>query len=561
MKVLKITGIYFSIASPEQVLDWASRVILNTLYIGEIRSPSTIEYKTGYPLEGGLFCIKIFGPLLNWKCICNKHKLVTVKPTLCLICGAEINSIEIRKFRLGCIKLKTPLFHPWYFKYENSIFRLLLDISKEEFFNLIYYKYYDFSNVKHFKNFYKKVEATLTNLKVELLSLKQLGFFNLYVKYYFKNINIIQLLNIEREKLIKKSLMLFNKELIIKKIYILNQFYNNNIKLSWIMLDNIPVAPTKMRSIVKTSDNNFIISKINEVYRSLVLHNNKIKTFKNLKEKIPLEFELIEKLQMQKNLEFLFETELDKNLNISITNILLGKYGRFRFDLLGKRLDYTGRSVIVSGPDLNFAKIGIPLILACSLYRSILKSYLEKNKTLKFIIKDISLNYTILIIRRLFIRLFKYNILFINRAPTLHRMNIQAFQPYLTEGFSIKVYPLACKGFNADFDGDQMSILLSLTKASRLEGKYIISSDKNIKSPASGDLLYKVNQMMVLGILDVIIISVKYKFHDIMFFNNIEELINLYTQKLIELQSLIWFKFYSAYFLCTTIGRIFINNI
>lgn len=539
--MIQLTGTYITITSPQKLLMWASRKIFNKIFIGVVLTNKTINYKTGLPILGGLFCEKIFGPIKNWKCFCQK---TYSKKTIWSFCGEEINSSIIRKYRMGCVYLNTPFYHPWYIKTQTSILPIILNYSKNTFLHIVYYN--NCFKLKKFQN---------------LLELKKIFFSNIYYKFYLEHFNILEEIIYIKEKLL---LNLNSKNFFYKKIIILNLFYTMKLNLSWLMLEILPILPPKIRPILKINSTSFVTSILNESYKNIITHNNKLIHFFKLKT-IPL-MEINEKIMLQKSLDILF---IPQKINppLSLPYTLLGKSGRFRQNLLGKRIDFSGRSVISVGPDLIFNKIGIPILLAYNLFKPLIKTILNKNIFLKNILKFCNIDYTILIIKKLLIKLLKYNVLLINRAPTLHRMNIQAFQPYLIEDFSVKLYPLAWSGFNADFDGDQISIFLTLTKSSRLESKNILLSDKNLFSPMSGKLIYKLNQTMILGLS--IINLLKPCLVDSHYFSNIFYGLDFYYQKLINIQQGYWIRFfcidkkfkYNTYFIFITPGRLLINLI
>nr|AZL34675.1 RNA polymerase C subunit C1 [Hepatozoon canis] len=542
--MINLLNLNISVVSPKTICTWASRSILGMYYIGEVYYPETINHSSGNPITYGLFCTKIFGPILSWKCTCLKiYKLYR---HICILCGNEINSNTVRRFRMGVLFFKIPVFHTWYFKDTFSLLPIILNCSNEILNNLIYYK--------HCKNLLNYNKCNFPYIDVfKKLSFIQLIYISIFLQKYLNSLNIINNIIVTKEKLLDKNSINLTK--LYKKLLILNTFFFNKLSLSWVLLDNFPIIPPDLRPIIKINKNKFIVSYINSIYKNIIIFNNKIK-FLNTLSKIPIIFEINEKINLQKSVDNIMYKHVEsKNINF-ILRSLSGKIGIFRQNLLGKRVDYSGRSVITSGSDINFSKVGIPLSVACNLFSPIVYNIIKKYRTIKFILNNINYIYTSILYRRLITRIFKTNIIIINRAPTLHRLNIQGFKPYLIEGRAIKLYPLVCSSFNADFDGDQMSVILTMSKPSRLEAKYILSSDKNFISPATGVNLFKLNQIFLLGLFMINTLSYKTNKKSILYFNSIDELLYYTSSGIIEPQNYVWLKLKYI----SVIKNIFYNN-
>lgn len=554
--MINLNNFHISIISPKDILKLASKYILNILHVGEVYVPETVNYKTGYPVQGGLFCEKIFGPIFNWKCKC--HTVRQKYKHICTLCGTEVNNSYIRRFRMGVIYLHTPIYHPWYINSKTSILPVLLETTYENFKNLIYYKYCKIFTINNQTLIFNN---SITNLK-------QLIYINYFIQKYLHNLNLLeQICN-------TKELILINKQnfnnLLYKKIFFLNLFFINKLNLSWLLLNNFPILPPDLRPIIKLNQYSFIVSTLNNLYKNILIYNNRLKIFSILKTKSPLNFIINTKLNLQTSIDLFFnKTVYNKKINNLLIKSLSGKYGKFRQNLLGKRVDYSGRSVITSGSDILFSKVGIPISIACNLFTPLLIYVLRKYKTIKYILFNTDYIHMSIFYRKLLTRIFKKTSILLNRAPTLHRINIQGFKPYLIEGNSIKLYPLVCSSFNADFDGDQMSVLLTLTKPSRLESKYIISSDKNFLSISTGLNLFKLNQIFLLGLYFISTLYYKISKGYCIYFNTLEDLIDYYLMKFIELHTLVWVKiifinikynFKHNYFNFSSTGRLILSK-
>ncbi|KAF8819411.1 putative Rna polymerase C1 [Cardiosporidium cionae] len=492
--------------SKDQICEWATRYIDNIKIKGEVTEPLTINFKKGIYEKNGLFCEKIFGPVVSWKCKCGLYKgrilYFSNQNKFCEQCGSELNNNIIRRYRMGYITLITPIVHIWYLKGPEYI-----KLIKNKSFNDIIIP----KNDKY--EWHYSQEMISTNL--------------LHTK--LKNLNLLTELQKTRDHLILTN-KLHKRSQLSKKIRILNCFFISNIKPEWIFLEVLPIIPPQLRPFTKLTNNLFISSPINNLYRLILIRNNRLKRWLQLRHFIPLNFELIEKKMLQQSVDNLFSNKLTQKTNYNdnrpifslSTALSQGKYGRFRQNLLGKRIDFSGRSVIISGADLPIGKIGLPYELAFNLFNPLLQNIFQKNNKLRNLFKSIALlQYRPKIIKSILKQVLTTKVILMNRAPTLHKMNIQAFKPYLIEQDALKLFPLSCSSFNADFDGDQMGIFLPLSKISQYEAKYKLLSDKNYFSFEKNKNLFKASQNMIL---------------------DYDDLLQAYFNNLIELNSFIWVK-------------------
>lgn len=567
------TGFKISLASPENILNWCKRKINTNIITGEISEPLTLDFKTGTPIPNGLFCERIFGPINSWQCKCGLYKNFfqlnlnnKLNKFFCENCGIELNDNRIRRYRMGYIKLNTPIIHFWYLK---TLLPLLLNLSLNEIESLLYYK-----NLFSYKKYNSIYIKSYTKLIFDIKNKKEFDFINLlfpneicYNK--LKNLNLLSELKFCRELLAREKNKQLRKKL-SKKANLLHLFFTGNIKPEWIFLTILPIIPAGLRPFYKLNSGTFINSPINEIYRTIIIRNNRLKRWKIFRHIIPINFEILEKLKLQESIDNLYNNNIiNKDLpeqNISLGKNLQSKYGKFRQNILGKRVDYSGRSVIVSGTDLPLGRLGIPSGVALELFKPIILTILKNNPKILTLLKALFITqYNPHLIKALLHKIFENEILFVNRAPTLHRMNIQAFKPYLIEGEAFKLYPLACSSFNADFDGDQIGIFLPILFNSKKEAKALIAFDKNIFSPSTIKNMFKPTQNIILGLYSLLNIN---KVSNLIF-SNIDEVIYTYTHKLITPNTTIWIKIKSfeipkqiieQKYILTTVGKVLLDK-
>lgn len=558
LKFLNSTlGFKISLASPVVIIKWSWRKINNIIFSGLVSEPYTINFKTGAPKNNGLFCERIFGPLISWQCKCgffNFNEPIEYS-CLCPLCLSENTTSQVRRYRMGYVYFYTPIAHIWYL-YELVPYLLNLPLKILEY--LIYYKYIT-------ENEEQINVVTLSSKKITNVSLI---FASNYIQQQLQQLNLLNESLNYRLKL-NTNITFLKKKQYIKTINILNMCLLNNIHPQWIMLDVLPIIPAGLRPLLKIENTLFMSSPLNNVYRNILVKNNRLKKWQILRRKFPIAFEIIEKRNLQKAVNLVLQNNLKKEKNITISSNLQGKYNHFRQYILGKRVDFSGRSVIVSGPELTFNKIGLSTTLGIELFKPILLNILKNNPYISTILRaSYFIEYGPLLLKRLLKFILNKEVLMLNRAPTLHRMNIQTFKPYLIENEILKLFPLACSGFNADFDGDQMGLFLILSRAAKKEAKSNIIFDKNLFSPSSSKNIFKYSQASVLGLNTLL--SLKGYHSKNLIFNRIEDALTAYTHSLLKLDTVFllgltlksYFNqhIYKKYFL-TSVGRLLLQKL
>ncbi|MFO0996839.1 MAG: DNA-directed RNA polymerase subunit beta' [Alphaproteobacteria bacterium] len=492
--------IRISIASPERIRSWS---------FGEIKKPETINYRTFKPERDGLFCARIFGPIKDYECLCGKYKRMKYRGIICEKCGVEVTLSKVRRERMGHIELASPVAHIWFLKSLPSRIGLLVDMTLR-----------DLERVLYFEN-YVVVEPGLTPLKLnQLLSEEQYQkSIDDYGEESFKAAigaeaikAILSAINLEKEReYIRAELKDTNSEAkrkkLVKKLKLVEAFLDSKSKPEWMVLDVIPVIPPELRPLVPLDGGRFATSDLNDLYRRVINRNNRLKRLIELK--APEIIVRNEKRMLQEAVDALFDngrrgrviTGANKRPLKSLADMLKGKQGRFRQNLLGKRVDYSGRSVIVVGPELRLHQCGLPKKMALELFKPFIYSKLElygMASTIKaakrMVEKERPEVWDILE------EVIREHPVLLNRAPTLHRLGIQAFEPVLIEGKAIQLHPLVCTAFNADFDGDQMAVHVPLSLEAQLEARVLMMSTNNILSPANGKPIIVPTQDIVLGL-------------------------------------------------------------
>ena len=486
------------LASPETIKSWS---------YGEVKKPETINYRTLRPEKDGLFCERIFGTTKEWECYCGKFKSIRYKGVICDRCGVEVTHFKVRRERTGHIELAAPVSHIWYYRSVPSRMGLLLDLQVAALRSVLYYEKYIV------------IDAGDTDLKpMQLLSEEEYqAALDHYgsaftadmgaeaIKTLLENLDLDALAAELRAKMIEKGAK--SDKRLLKRIEIVENFRSSGNKVSWMILDVIPVIPPELRPMVQLDGGRFATSDLNDLYRRVINRNNRLKRLQQLS--APDIIIRNEKRMLQEAVDALFDNTKRKravkgasNRPLkSISDLLKGKQGRFRLNLLGKRVDYSGRSVIVVGPELKLWQCGLPTKMALELFKPFLmKKLVDKDvvfniKKAKMLVESEAPEvYAILD------EVVKEHPVMLNRAPTLHRLGIQAFEPVLVEGKALKLHPLACKAFNADFDGDQMAIHVPLTQAAQMECWTLLLSARNLLDPANGNTIVAPSQDMVLGI-------------------------------------------------------------
>ena len=492
--------IKISLASPERILSWS---------FGEIKKPETINYRTFKPERDGLFCARIFGPIKDYECLCGKYKRMKYKGVVCEKCGVEVTVTKVRRERMGHIELAAPVAHIWFLKSLPSRIGLLLDMQLKQLERILYFESY------------VVIEPGLTPLeKYQLLTEDELcDYQDEYgedafsasigaeaVKHILMSLDLVQ----EKEDLLKE-LSETKSELkpkkIIKRLKVVESFIDSGNKPEWMILDVVPVIPPELRPLVPLDGGRFATSDLNDLYRRVINRNNRLKRLIELR--APDIIVRNEKRMLQEAVDALFDngrrgrviTGANKRPLKSLSDMLKGKQGRFRQNLLGKRVDYSGRSVIVTGPELKLHQCGLPKKMALELFKPFIYARLDAKglsmtlkQAKKWVEKERKEVWDILD------EVIREHPVMLNRAPTLHRLGIQAFEPVLIEGKAIQLHPLVCSAFNADFDGDQMAVHVPLSLEAQLEARVLMMSTNNILSPANGKPIIVPSQDMVLGL-------------------------------------------------------------
>jgi DNA-directed RNA polymerase subunit beta' len=507
MKILGQTGqamtfdqIRIQIASPEQIRSWS---------FGEIKKPETINYRTFKPERDGLFCARIFGPIKDYECLCGKYKRMKFRGIICEKCGVEVTLAKVRRERMGHIELASPVAHIWFLKSLPSRIGLMVDLTLKELEKILYFESY------------VVLEPGTTDLKLlQLLTEDQLlakqdefgedqfevGIGAEAIKKVLSRID----LDAEKVKLraeLKETTSEAKRKKLVKRLKLIEAFGESGSRPEWMILDVVPVIPPELRPLVPLDGGRFATSDLNDLYRRVINRNNRLKRLIELR--APDIIVRNEKRMLQESVDALFDngrrgraiTGANKRPLKSLSDMLKGKQGRFRQNLLGKRVDYSGRSVIVVGPELKLHQCGLPKKMALELFKPFIYSKLEKyghattiKAAKRMVEKERPEVWDILE------EVIREHPVMLNRAPTLHRLGIQAFEPVLIEGKAIQLHPLVCTAFNADFDGDQMAVHVPLSLEAQLEARVLMMSTNNILSPANGKPIIVPSQDIVLGL-------------------------------------------------------------
>ncbi|ESW59420.1 MAG: DNA-directed RNA polymerase subunit beta', partial [Rhodobacter sp. CACIA14H1] len=492
--------IKISLASPERILSWS---------YGEIKKPETINYRTFKPERDGLFCARIFGPIKDYECLCGKYKRMKYRGVVCEKCGVEVTLQKVRRERMGHIELAAPVAHIWFLKSLPSRIGLMLDMTLR-----------DLERILYFEN-YVVIEPGLTDLTYGQLMTEEeyLDAQDQYgadaftanigaeaIREMLAAIDLEQTAETLREEL-KEATGELKPKKIIKRLKIVESFLGSGNRPEWMVLTVLPVIPPELRPLVPLDGGRFATSDLNDLYRRVINRNNRLKRLIELR--APDIIVRNEKRMLQEAVDALFDngrrgrviTGTNKRPLKSLSDMLKGKQGRFRQNLLGKRVDFSGRSVIVTGPELKLHQCGLPKKMALELFKPFIYSRLEAKglsstvkQAKKLVEKERPEVWDILD------EVIREHPVLLNRAPTLHRLGIQAFEPILIEGKAIQLHPLVCSAFNADFDGDQMAVHVPLSLEAQLEARVLMMSTNNVLSPANGAPIIVPSQDMVLGL-------------------------------------------------------------
>ncbi len=492
--------IKIQMASPEQIRSWS---------YGEIKKPETINYRTFKPERDGLFCARIFGPIKDYECLCGKYKRMKFRGIICEKCGVEVTLAKVRRERMGHIELASPVAHIWFLKSLPSRIGLMVDLTLKELEKILYFESY------------VVLEPGLTDLKLHQLltedglAAKQdefgddafrAGIGAEAIKHILEGLDTDE----EKTRLraeLKETNSEAKRKKLVKRLKLFDAFAESGAKPQWMILDVVPVIPPELRPLVPLDGGRFATSDLNDLYRRVINRNNRLKRLIELR--APDIIVRNEKRMLQESVDALFDngrrgraiTGANKRPLKSLSDMLKGKQGRFRQNLLGKRVDYSGRSVIVVGPELKLHQCGLPKKMALELFKPFIYSKLEKyghattiKAAKRMVEKERPEVWDILE------EVIREHPVMLNRAPTLHRLGIQAFEPVLIEGKAIQLHPLVCTAFNADFDGDQMAVHVPLSLEAQLEARVLMMSTNNILSPANGKPIIVPSQDIVLGL-------------------------------------------------------------
>ena len=486
------------LASPEKIRSWS---------YGEVKKPETINYRTFKPERDGLFCAKIFGPVKDWECNCGKYKRMKHKGVVCEKCGVEVILSKVRRERMGHIELASPVAHIWFFKGLPSRMGHLLDITLKNLERIIYFENYVVIDPGDSDCKAGEIldEEQMREVELEFPDTFKAMIGAEAIDELLKSIDLdAESIRLKEENLTTKSIM--NKRKIAKRLKIIEAFRKSGNRPDWMILKVIPVIPPELRPLVPLDGGRFATSDLNDLYRRVINRNNRLKRLQELK--APQIIVRNEKRMLQEAVAALFDNGrrgrtlrgTNKRPLKSLSDMLKGKQGRFRQNLLGKRVDYSGRSVIVVGPHLQFHQCGLPKKMALELFKPFIFNKLEEKgyattiKTAKKMVEQERAE-----VWEVLEEVVKGHPIFLNRAPTLHRLGFQAFEPILIEGKAIQVHPLVCTAFNADFDGDQMAVHVPLSMEARVEAKLLMLSSNNVLSPSNARPIAVPSQDMVLG--------------------------------------------------------------
>ena len=490
--------IKIGLASPEKIREWSR---------GEVTKPETINYRTLKPEKDGLFCEKIFGPSKDWECHCGKYKKIRYKGVICDRCGVEVTKASVRRERMGSVELATPVSHIWYFKGIPSRMGLILDISPRVLEKVLYFASYIVLDPMETTLDYKQVlsEKEFREAYEEFGGKFRVGMGAEAIKELLMDIDVEKEAEQLKSELFEATGQ--KKAKIVKRLEVFEAFRNSGNKPEWMILDVIPVIPPDLRPMVQLDGGRFATSDLNDLYRRIINRNNRLKRLLELG--APEIIVRNEKRMLQEAVDALIDngrrgrpvTGPGNRALKSLSDMLKGKQGRFRQNLLGKRVDYSGRSVIVVGPELKIYQCGLPKEMAIELFKPFVMKELVANgtahniKSAKKMVERLQTE-----VWDVLEDVIKEHPVMLNRAPTLHRLGIQAFEPILVEGKAIKLHPLVCTAFNADFDGDQMAVHLPLSVEAQAECRFLLLSPNNLLKPSDGAPVAVPSQDMVLGI-------------------------------------------------------------
>ena len=546
-----------NLASPQRIKKWGERALPNGQIVGEVTKPETINYRTLKPEMDGLFCERIFGPVKDWECHCGKYKRVRYKGIVCERCGVEVVESKVRRHRMGYVQLAAPVTHVWYLKSLPSYIAILLDIPLKDVEQIVYFNSYvvtrpgNCSSLKYkqllSEDEWIDIEDQLYQEESDIYGV-EVGIGAEAIQKLLKDIDLeVEAESLREEVLLSKGA---KKDKAIKRLRIIDNFIATRSDPSWMILTILPVIPPDLRPMVQLDGGRFATSDLNDLYRRVLNRNNRLIRLQEI-----LAPEIIirnEKRMLQESVDALIDNGKRGKVVVgannrplkSLSDIIEGKQGRFRQNLLGKRVDYSGRSVIVVGPQLQLNQCGLPREMALELFQPFVihrlihqglvnnikaaKKLIQKNEvTIWNVLEDVIQGHPVLL----------------NRAPTLHRLGIQAFEPILVEGRAIKLHPLVCPAFNADFDGDQMAVHIPLSLEAQAEARLLMLAPYNFLSPATGEPIIMPSQDMVLGCYYLTAENPTQQNKQAYYFSSLEDALLAYDSNKIPLHSYVWVRF------------------
>jgi len=546
-----------NLASPQRIKKWGERALPNGQIVGEVTKPETINYRTLKPEMDGLFCERIFGPVKDWECHCGKYKRVRYKGIVCERCGVEVVESKVRRHRMGYVQLAAPVTHVWYLKSLPSYIAILLDIPLKDVEQIVYFNSYvvtrpgNCSSLKYkqllSEDEWIDIEDQLYQEESDIYGV-EVGIGAEAIQKLLKDIDLeVEAESLREEVLLSKGA---KKDKAIKRLRIIDNFIATRSDPSWMILTILPVIPPDLRPMVQLDGGRFATSDLNDLYRRVLNRNNRLIRLQEI-----LAPEIIirnEKRMLQESVDALIDNGKRGKVVVgannrplkSLSDIIEGKQGRFRQNLLGKRVDYSGRSVIVVGPQLQLNQCGLPREMALELFQPFVihrlihqglvnnikaaKKLIQKNEAIVWnVLEDVIQGHPVLL----------------NRAPTLHRLGIQAFEPILVEGRAIKLHPLVCPAFNADFDGDQMAVHIPLSLEAQAEARLLMLAPYNFLSPATGEPIIMPSQDMVLGCYYLTAENPTQQNKQAYYFSSLEDALLAYDSNKIPLHSYVWVRF------------------
>ncbi|CAN5604419.1 DNA-directed RNA polymerase subunit gamma [soil metagenome] len=545
------------LASPERIRQWGERTLPNGTVVGEVTKPETINYRTLKPEMDGLFCERIFGPAKDWECHCGKYKRVRHRGIVCERCGVEVTESRVRRHRMGYIKLAAPVAHVWYLKGIPSYIAILLDMPLRDVEQIVYFNAYvvlDAGNADNLsykqllsEDQWMEIEDQLYDEDSQLAGI-EVGIGAEALKRLLEDLQLEETAEQLRDTISTSKGQ--KRAKLIKRLRVIDNFVATGSKPDWMVLDVIPVIPPDLRPMVQLDGGRFATSDLNDLYRRVINRNNRLARLQEI-----LAPEIIvrnEKRMLQEAVDALIDngrrgrTVVGANNRPlkSLSDIIEGKQGRFRQNLLGKRVDYSGRSVIVVGPNLKIHQCGLPREMAIELFqpfvihRLIRQGLVNNIKAAKKLIQRNDPS-----VWEVLEEVIENHPVMLNRAPTLHRLGIQAFEPIMVEGRAIQLHPLVCPAFNADFDGDQMAVHVPLSLEAQAEARLLMLASNNILSPATGRPIITPSQDMVLGCYYLTADNPHKQEGAGRYFANMEDAIAAYEQGNVAIHAKVWLRF------------------